>query len=120
MWPDLAQGAEPALTRQIGHVTERQRAYGVPPVRRVYPEAEKGMPAFLEGKHALGVIGELACQEDAQTVAGCRIRRTDPKATVQLHFVVQGTDRAVEPERLRHLIARPVGVEPSPRLTQRL
>jgi hypothetical protein len=102
----------PAVVRQVGHVAERQRADRVEPVRLGAPQAEQLVAALLEREHAVGVVGQLADEEDPQPVG--RARRVGPGAVgaVLRDLVVQVALRAVEAQRLAHAVAARYGFRP--------
>jgi hypothetical protein len=101
-------------------MTERQRADGVVPVRLAHPEPEQLVPTLLEGQDALGVVGQLADQQDTQAVRGAWRVGSLAEAAVVLDLVDAVADRRVHPDRLGDAEARAVGVEAALGLAQHL
>ncbi len=68
----FAQRAPPVVARQVAHVAEGQRADRVVPVGVRHPQPVQLVAALLEREHAIGVVGQLADQQDLQAVARAR------------------------------------------------
>jgi len=78
---------------------ERQRAYGVVPIRIAHPQPEQRMPTLLERGDAIRVVRELADEQDAQSVRRTLRRHTFTIRAVLRDFVDRVARRRMEPQR---------------------
>jgi hypothetical protein len=101
----------PARPVEILAVRERQRADRVVPVWVAHPQAEQSMAAFLERDHAIGVVRELAHEQDAQPVGRRRGTRSLAIMPVLLDLVDQVAGSRVEAQRRAHAIAQPIRID---------
>src|SRR5581483_1338218 len=84
---ELTHALAPIAVRNVLDMAKRQRPHRVVPRGLAHPQPEQPMPAFLQRKHPIGVIGQLTDQQDVQSVFGARCFGAHPHLGVQLRFI---------------------------------
>ena len=113
-----ADGCRPvtACVGQLGDVAERHRPDHRVPRGIGRPQPPQAVPALLEGEDALGVVGQLADEEDPQAIDCWRRRRTVAEGPEMGHLVDGVTDARPEPQWMLDVEVRPEGIDAADRL----